>query len=199
MVQFIQEFHEAVSVEICSQLIKKFDYYESHNEGQVQVLDKFTTDGGGANDTRTKKAKVIYVDTNILSQVDPDFLELVKQCVEGIYRCVPFYVQQLKQVVMAPIQVNQIDFLKYEQGEGFYGSHIDCGMKGLEHRILSFVLYLNDVKVGGETEFVLQDVMVKPEAGKLVIFPSNFCFVHQSNRTVSNVKYIIASFSSFAM
>ena len=199
MVKFIQEFHSVISTAVCSQLVKKFDYYESNNEGQLRVLDKFTTDGGGAQDTRTKEAKVIYVDTNILSRVDSNFLELIKQCVEGMYRCAPLYVKRLGQVVMAPIQIRQIDFLKYEQGEGFYGSHIDCGMKSIEHRVLSFILYLNDVQVGGETEFVLQDALVKPEAGKLVIFPSNFCFVHQSNRTVSNAKYIIASFSSFAM
>jgi len=164
MVKFIQEFHSVISTEVCSQLVKKFDYYESNNEGQLRVLDKFTTDGGGAHDTKTKEAKVIYVDPNIMSRVDPDFLELVNQCVEGMYRCAPLYVKRLEQVVMAPIQISQIDILKYEQGEGFYGSHIDCGMKSIEHRVLSFILYLNDVQVGGETEFVLQDALVKPEA-----------------------------------
>ncbi len=95
MVKFIQEFHSVISTEVCSQLVKKFDHYESKNEGTLRVLDKFTTDGGAVHDTRTKEAKVIYVDTNILSRVDPNFLELIKQCVEGMYRCAPLYVKRL--------------------------------------------------------------------------------------------------------
>ena len=73
----------------------------------------------------------------------------------------------------------------------------DSGSRALHHRILSILVYLNDVEIGGETEFPLQDRRVKPETGKVAIFPSFFSFVHGSNRTVSASKYVLVSFSSF--
>jgi prolyl 4-hydroxylase len=59
-------------------------------------------------------------------------------------------------------------------------------------------VYLNDVAEGGETEFPLQGDKIKPEAGKVAIFPSFFSFVHQSNTAISASKYVLVSFTSFA-
>ncbi|MGD2137773.1 MAG: 2OG-Fe(II) oxygenase, partial [Gammaproteobacteria bacterium] len=53
------------------------------------------------------------------------------------------------------------------------------------------LLYLNSVAEGGETLFFHQNVAVKPEAGKLVIFPAGFTHVHKGQRPISNDKYII--------
>jgi len=51
--------------------------------------------------------------------------------------------------------------------------------------------YLNDVECGGETEF-FGNYTIKPEAGKLVFFPSEWFFPHSGKKPVSNNKYVIA-------
>jgi hypothetical protein len=58
-------------------------------------------------------------------------------------------------------------------------SHYLDGSEGLfPYRVVSGVLYLNDNYSGGETYFPSQNVHVKPETGKLVLFPSNLDYPH---------------------
>lgn len=56
-------------------------------------------------------------------------------------------------------------------------------------RILSSITYLNDDYTGGETEF--ENFIVKPEKGKTLIFPSNWCFMHRGREVVDGCKYIL--------
>jgi len=63
--------------------------------------------------------------------------------------------------------------------------------------IVSSMFYLNDVAKGGETELPYQGIKVKPEAGKLIFFPSSYTHVHRGIPPKSNVKYILVSFLYF--
>ena len=51
------------------------------------------------------------------------------------------------------------------------------GANGL--RFATFLLYLNDVPEGGETCFPLQDIKIKPVAGRVVMFPVGFTHPHE--------------------
>jgi hypothetical protein len=87
------------------------------------------------------------------------------------------------------------DVLKYCKNDGFYKFHTDFLSSfnkkelSIELRKISFIWYLNDVEEGGETEFF--NGKIKPEAGKLLFFPSNFNYVHRGNLPISDDKYII--------
>ena len=83
--------------------------------------------------------------------------------------------------------IEHISVQKYEPGEGFYKTHYD-GM----NRTVSALVYLNDVQEGGETVFPEFDLAVKPERGKMVIFPSNYVYRHAAMTPVSNTKYAAA-------
>jgi hypothetical protein len=83
--------------------------------------------------------------------------------------------------------IEPISVQKYEPGEGFYKTHHD----GL-NRAVSALVYLNDVQEGGETVFPEFDLAVKPERGKMVIFPSNYIYRHAATIPVSNTKYAAA-------
>ena len=49
---------------------------------------------------------------------------------------------------------------------------------------------------GGETEFLYQHKRIKPEKGKLIIWPANFPFVHRGNPPLNQEKYILTSWLS---
>ena len=60
---------------------------------------------------------------------------------------------------------------RYKPGE-FYHWHIDGGSHDFTQRQLVALWYLNDVPgPGGETEFLFQDVKVKPEKENLSYSP----------------------------
>ena len=82
---------------------------------------------------------------------------------------------------------------KYEcNNEGKYDYHIDRYLtKGMDQeRHITFIWYLNDVKEGGETE-MKGNIRIKPESGKLLLFPSTWTYPHCSRKTISNDKYVI--------
>tara|TARA_R100000742_G_C4269506_1_gene88006 strand:+ start:348 stop:1067 length:720 start_codon:yes stop_codon:yes gene_type:complete len=81
---------------------------------------------------------------------------------------------------------------KYHKGvQGYHYWHEDQG-DSVPHVYRAFVVmfYLNDVEEGGETEFYNQKVKVKPEKGKVVIFPTAWTHLHRGNIPKSGDKYI---------
>jgi len=56
---------------------------------------------------------------------------------------------------------------------------------------LIFLWYLNDVEEGGETEFWQGEYKIKPEVGKMVIFPACWTFPHCEKIPLSCDKYIL--------
>lgn len=76
--------------------------------------------------------------------------------------------------------------LKYSEGEQYHG-HYDGGTD--TGRAISALLYLNDDYEGGELEFPHFDVKIKPQAGMLILFPSNFAYFHIAHPVTKGTKY----------
>ncbi len=86
--------------------------------------------------------------------------------------------------------------MKYDQGSGYFNWHTDTDNKHYSeaNKVLSIIIYLNDVADGGFTEFRDQEVRVNPVAGRVVIFPSYWTHMHRSTMPESGPKYIINCF-----
>lgn len=80
---------------------------------------------------------------------------------------------------------------KYDMQEGKYIYHNDSLTESNRHRVITFLWYLNDVTQGGETEFWGGKYIIKPETGKLLLFPACWSFPHRGIMPISNDKYII--------
>lgn len=96
-------------------------------------------------------------------------------------------------------EVQSYGIAKYFPGRQM-GEHVDFDLKSIDSSKISLiptissVLYLNDNYVGGEIEFPQQDIVIKPSAGSMVIFPSVEPFYHKSNEIIEGYKYIIPIF-----
>ncbi|WP_226665366.1 2OG-Fe(II) oxygenase family protein [Microbulbifer aggregans] len=108
--------------------------------------------------------------------------------------------QLLKQLVAGFFRFDGINMQHYRQSSGGYhhwhSEHYphprDPQQKSL-HRVLFWLLYLNDVEEGGETEFFYQGSKIKPRQGRLLLSPCSFTHTHRGNVPVSNDKYILTS------
>ena len=90
-----------------------------------------------------------------------------------------------------PVGVDSICLRKYERNGGAYHMpHFDA--KGYHFRIVAVLIYLNDVKLGGETEFPVLNRVISPQKGRIAIFPSSFTHMHYGKISNSD-KYIVAS------
>jgi len=82
----------------------------------------------------------------------------------------------------------------------FYHWHIDGGSHEFSYRQLVAIFYLNDLSEdqGGGTEFFYQDVSIKPETGKLILFPPFWTHKHRGKEVISGKKYIATTWVVFA-
>jgi len=81
----------------------------------------------------------------------------------------------------------------------YYHWHVDGGPGEFSQRQLVAIWYLNDVAgPGGETEFPLQDVAIRPVQGKLLLFPPFWTHVHRGAKLETGVKYIATTWICFA-
>lgn len=86
------------------------------------------------------------------------------------------------------------NFVKYMPGKYFkihgdHGPYYAC--------TISAVVYLNDDYDGGEIEFIRQGLVVKPEVGDIVMFPSNFVYEHASLEVRSGIKYSVVIMTDY--
>jgi hypothetical protein len=82
------------------------------------------------------------------------------------------------------------NFIKYGPGQHFKEHH-DHGFS--YNCTVSLVAYINDDYDGGELYFRLQNLNIKPKAGDLYIFPSNYMYPHQAMPVHSGTKYSIVT------
>lgn len=85
---------------------------------------------------------------------------------------------------------------RYQPGE-YYHWHVDADNEALATRQLVALWYLNDVEEGGETEFLHQKISIKPEKGKLVLFPPFWTHQHRAAVVEKGVKYIATTWITF--
>lgn len=86
------------------------------------------------------------------------------------------------------------NFVKYLPGKYFkihgdHGPYYTC--------TVSAVVYLNDDYDGGEIEFIRQGLVVKPEAGDIILFPSNYVYEHASLEVTSGIKYSVVIMTDY--
>jgi len=82
-------------------------------------------------------------------------------------------------------------------GGGYHLWHTENADPNVCRRVLAYILYLNDVEEGGETEFLYLKTRIKAEAGTLIFFPSGLMHAHRGNPPLKEDKYIVTGWLEF--
>jgi hypothetical protein len=88
-----------------------------------------------------------------------------------------------------------MNFVKYGPGQHFKEHH-DHGFS--YNCTVSLVGYVNDDYEGGELFFRLQNLKIKPLAGDLYVFPSNYMYPHQAMPVNMGTKYSIVTMLDYS-
>lgn len=84
-----------------------------------------------------------------------------------------------------------LTLLRYSESKK-YDFHADGNWSS--YRVTSALIYLNPSEYeGGETYFKLFDLKIKPEKPALVLFPSNYAYIHAAMPVTKGTKYIFVS------
>ena len=181
-------FEDAIPQELCSDAIKFF-----HNMREMGLCYDRQYNGTGTN-------KVIKDDSSFCSADVPlkggavfsEFLSIFWANIYPIYAKKYGVLEESGSHLIYELKIQQTDI-----GQGYHVWHYESCEKRLANRLLTFILYLNDVDEGGETEFLYYPKRVKPKTGTVVLWPAAFTHAHRGNPPISNCKYIITGWVEF--
>lgn len=111
---------------------------------------------------------------------------------------------ELTRVVTHLYRLGDVNVQRYRAGQGGYHHwhseiypHPHDPSQDSLHRVLFFLLYLNDVTDGGETAFYYQGTKILPRAGTLLLAPAGFTHTHKGHVPRSGDKYVVTSWVLF--
>jgi hypothetical protein len=181
---FIFEKHHALPARLCEQMIQRFEQREDDQyEGRIgQLMGK---------DRRVKKSTDLVVSGKPhWKDVDRALFHSLAVALREFRESFPYFKGRFKDMGYA-IQRTQ-------PGEHYHW-HIDGGSHDFSQRQLVALWYLNTVQgPGGETEFLFQNIKIKPEQGKLLLFPPFWTHEHRGVVLQRGIKYIATTWVVFA-
>lgn len=129
---------------------------------------------------------------------DESWYELEMHFADALISAVSMYKQNYRHLdTWTQISDTGFQVQKYYRKFGFYRPHVDSFPilnSSINNRVLASVIYLNDVEYGGETNFPLHGVKVKPKAGRIALFPAVWTHPHESCVPITDDKWIISTF-----
>ena len=181
---FIFEKPNALPLDICQEMIRRFEE-DTENQYPGRIGQTFTKD-----QSMKRSTDLVTSGKENWKDLDTELFRSLGQAIIEFREIYPFFKGAFKD--------NGYAIQRTNTGE-FYHWHIDGGSHEFADRQLVAVWYLNDVEgPGGETEFSYQQVKVKPEAGKLVLFPPFWTHEHRGVTLEKGVKYIATTWVVFA-
>jgi hypothetical protein len=188
--EFIGIYKNAFTAKECEDAIKLFEkFHETGYSYTRSVEDK--------NILNDKNDTAVSINPSIQIDWDPAFIgSFHKRFYDYIY---PLYNNKYPALQYLPKhQSKYIKLQKTFPSQGYHLWHSEHDPSpGNRDRILSWILYLNDVEEGGETEFLYQSLRFKPVTGTFVLFPAHFTHTHRGNPPLSGVKYIATGWIEF--
>ncbi len=181
---FIFEKKNALATEFCEDVIRRFEVNKQDQyQGRIgQLADQ---------DTSIKQS------TDLVVSGKPHWHDVDRALFKSLSVAIREFRMQFS-FFNGPFKDMGYGLQRTQEGE-FYHWHIDGGSHDFSHRQLVAIWYLNDVEgPGGETEFLFQDVKIKPEVGKLVLFPPFWTHEHRGVTLQSGEKYIATTWVVFA-
>ena len=180
---FIFEFNDSLSKDKCDEIIKRFENSsDQHYQGRIGQNFK--------EDTSIKKSTDMVISgKDEWKDIDELLFTSLAKALSRVKKQFEFFNGPFKDVGYA-VQ-------RTKPGE-YYHWHVDSGSHQLSDRQLVAIWYLNDIEgPGGETEFLNQAIKVKPETGKLILFPPFWTHEHRGVKLQKSVKYIATTWVVF--
>jgi len=186
-------FDNAFSDEYCDKLIDYFEW-SKQNHKTWNRFDSETTPESRKNDNSTSLTN--FVDdrcftsdnTNLVQQFNDTFFDTW-------YKEYAKFFSVLDNASSHGIYAHKIQ--KTNPGGGYHVWHFENGDMTTSRRLGVYILYLNDVEIGGETELLYLRQRIEPKKGRLVIFPAGYVFTHRGNPPLTNDKYIMTGWLEY--
>jgi hypothetical protein len=182
---FIGIVDDFFSAEECQNIIDYFNLLESRN--LVLSIDDY---GDGNKTSRDDSSVFMMSPTTFKLTATGEYLHIFTEKLKKHYQ---EYVNEFG-VLKKGVAKHGILGLKVQKtppGGGFHYWHFENANLESSGRLLTIMVYLNNIVQGGETEFLYYKKRVEPKMGRLLIWPSGFTHTHRGNPPLTDTKYIL--------
>lgn len=181
---FIYEKDDALSKELCDAIIKKGEKVLATN-----LISRSSGPSVGIGEAQFHNGKFGRYDYQLyLPDNFEDFWATIQS---AIFYGLDEYKSEITAVTRQSLTADFAKWQKTPVNGGYSQWHIEQGNGPCANRSLAWMIYLNDIDNGGETEFLYQQMRVKPKAGTLLIWPAGVTHPHRGNPPYSGDKYIL--------
>ena len=171
---FIYIQKDALPRSFCNNVIQKFELDDRKRQGRV---------GSGVRLDIKRSCDLSITGKEDWKSYDEAFFKSLNNALKEYLRFIPEEYIQFK--ALNRIEDDTGYQIQKTQPGDYYIWHHDQ----TKTRLVTFIWYLNDVKDGGYTEFI-DGTRIQPEAGKLIIFPATWDFLHRGVSPKTETKYI---------
>jgi len=181
---FISIYENVISPDLCVELINDYQIFRNNN---ITWTGSFTE--GNVSDTRTA-----YPSSSLAASLfEANKRKFVFEAINN--HCVD-YMKKYAEALPYPTErtrmmVEDAMLQETHPSGGFHVWHYEAMDLASSGRCLTWILYLNDIKDGGETEFLYQRKRLSPTRGTLVIWPTGFTHTHRGNPPLKETKYVL--------
>lgn len=106
-------------------------------------------------------------------------------------KCFTPYIDKFSVLNNAKYEIIDAKIQKTLPGNGYHIWHYENASNVSRTRMFAFMVYLNTVEEGGETEFLYLKKRIKPVKNRTLIWPAGFTHTHRGNQPLSGEKYIV--------
>jgi hypothetical protein len=187
---FIGIYENAFTSEECKDTIKLFEEYHKTGYTYSRLMEN-------KDILNSKDDVAVNINPSIELDWDTNFISLFH---ERFYDYI-YSIYNIQYPILQKLRKHKSKYIKIQKTSPTQGYHVwHCEYDAVEfcnNRLLSWILYLNDVEEGGETEFLYQSMRIKPKMGTFILFPAHFTHTHRGNPPLSGVKYIATGWIEF--
>lgn len=182
----IRTYENFVSPEFCDSLIAKYEHVWATEQDKISSLNICP---GWCVQCKCNRLDIMQHSI---------FNEDVQYLARRFVQHVPIYANDTRSTNLLPEQY-ELETLKMKRflpdSNHAIKEHVDVIDKDSARRYVAMMVYLNDNFDGGETEFTLSQLKIKPKQGMLIMFPPVWTLPHKANPVLGkNAKYWVGSY-----
>jgi hypothetical protein len=184
---FIGIYEHAIAADDCTRIIADAESFFAASSNEKKV------DTGAAQMPMLEFARLDYS-----FNASVHLPETAKIVDEALYVCIQQYVAKYFVSRQLRASTKEVKLQKTPPRGGYHFWHCESFNNETGNRALAWMIYLNDIPPGeGETEFIWQKLRVQPEAGKCLLWPTQFTHTHRGNPVYTTTKYIATGWYTF--
>jgi hypothetical protein len=203
LVDHIAVFENFVPKEFCSDLINTFEYFLGK---QMRMEEDMIISVPGTEDrlklkpfkkgeTQFQTGDLERKDIQLFMEgIHPDMAEATQQFVGD---CFEQYIQVYQGLIknVDPVSSWSCKVQRTDPGGGFHRWHCESGDFLYRDRVLTWMIYLNDIPVenGGGTDFLYQKLSLQPTIGTVVLWPAGYTHMHRGSFLTGDTQKYIAT------